>query len=370
MLAVPRRFALVACVLLGCEAPGLPTAYETEHLRIGTDLDHPLCAGDLVAYEALITRYEDELGVSMGSPYEVSIWSDAGWRSVSDDYCAKSEGDDVLLGCTDYGRRAVFTSFSALQHEIIHAATSVPALTPFFAEALADIYAGEPTWFGHSAPLDSLSLSGRDMDRFAARHFVRWLRETRGPAKLGRLVRHGEDADAEFEAIYGLSFAAAQERFFREAPYGYLGLDTCAGSWIEPVMGEDRWLTTIGLDCASDDDVRAVEPGRLTYRTFTIPVAGHYSVTTDADAIILSRCQTEPLEQPVRSEDFWDADVPPAGSLGLSENFETYEGGAIHDLRFEAGEHQIGLYSAGHGAGTVTLAIWPTLGPHPTGDAG
>src|SRR5690606_29847539 len=121
-------------------------SYETEHLRIGTDLEHPLCAGDLIAFEKIIRRIEDELGFLVESEISVSIWSDEGWGAVAKDYCSR---DRRVLGCTSYREDAIYTSLSSVEHELVHATMPVTNLTPFFSEGLADVYSGRrQTRFG------------------------------------------------------------------------------------------------------------------------------------------------------------------------------------------------------------------------------
>lgn len=355
------RTLLLVGLLVGCEGdPDLPNSYETEHLRIATDLDHPLCAGDLAAFEATIRRVEDELGFSMEEPFTVWIWSSEAWRGVKKKHCSAA-----ALGCTSYAENAIYTSLSSVEHELVHAAIPVEDLTPFFAEGLADVYGGDQTRFGFTAPADNLGLSGYEVDRRTGRHFVRWLRETWGEAKLGELARLGKHADERFAEVYGLSFAEAQAMYFAEAPWGYQPIDSCNGASIEFADERGSWSAVVDLDCASTEDVRATGIGRLAVRSFVIPVAGHYAVSTDADAFSLSRCATGPIEEPLRPEDFYDDDVPPSYAGDLSENSAFYEGGPVLDLYFEAGKHEIGLFLIGYDEGEANLSIWPSLGPRP-----
>jgi len=340
----------------------LLTACESEHLRIGTDLGHPLCAGDLAAFEAIVHRAEDELGFSMTSKYSVSIWSDEAWPTVRSEYCRTGPR---TLGCIDYGKRSIYTSLSAVDHELAHAAIPIPKLTPFFAEGLADVYSGRHTRFGHTAPADSLALSAYDVDRWMARHFVRWLRETWGGAKLGELASLGKHADTRFDEVYGLSFADAQARYFDEAPFGYSRLDACDGASLDLADDLGSWRAVVGLDCDAGEDVRALGIGRMALRTLVIPVAGYYSVSTDADAILLSRCATGPIEAPVRNEDFLGEDVPPSYAGYLTEAFAMYEGSLVLDLYFKAGKHEIGLFLVGYEGGEAVVAIGPSMGPRP-----
>lgn len=348
-------------LLLGCESdPGLPISYETEHLRIGTDLEHPLCAGDLVAFEQIVRRVEDELGLSMESKFDVWIWSDEAWKTVRPEYCGSG-----ALGCTSYRENAIYTSLSAVEHELVHAAIPITNLTPFFSEGLADTYGGRQTRFGWTAPADSLDLSGTDVDRWTARHFVMWLRDTWGGAKLGELARLGESAGERFEEVYGLSFAAAQAMYFSEAPYGYPRIDTCGGAPLDFADDLGGWRAVVAFDCGTGKDVRAYGIGLMVQRTFVIPVAGYYSVSTDADAILLSRCATGPIQEPIRYDEFLGDDVPPSYANELSEVSAFYEGGPVLNLEFEAGKHEISLLIMGYEPGEVNLSIWPTLGERP-----
>lgn len=359
-----RRLVTLSIVgsLVACEGDPLPIAYETEHLRIGTDLEHPLCAGDLVAYEQIISRVEDELGLTMNSTFTVSIWSDEAWQAVRKEYCGP---DPRTLGCTSYRNNAIYTSWSAVEHELVHAATPIPNLTPLFLEGIADAYSGRQTRFGFSAPADSLDLSGEQVDRGTARHFVMWLREVWGGAKLGELAKLGKSAGSRFEDVYGLSFAEAQEMYFANAPWGYPGINTCAGAPLEFVDEFGGWQSTIAFDCDNGQDVRVYGIALSVQRTFVIPVAGHYSVSTDADGIGLSRCATGPIEEPLRFDAFIDDDVPPSYASYPSEEAKFYEGGSIVDLYFEAGKHQITIGVIGYEPDEVNLSIWPTLGPRP-----
>lgn len=350
-----------ALLLVACESgPGLPISYETEHLRIGTDLDHPLCAGDLAAFEETIRRVDDELGFSMEDDFSVSIWSSETWTPVRKEYCSPR-----ALGCTSYAENAIYTSWPSVEHELVHAAIPIENLTPFFSEGLAEVYSGSQTRFGSTAPADGLGLSTLDVDRKTARHFVRWLRETWGSERLGELARLGKDADERFADVYGLSFADAQAMYFAEAPFGYPGIDTCNGAPLDVADDLVGWRAVIDFDCDAGEDVRAFGIGPKVQRTFVIPVAGHYSVSTDADALILSRCATGPIEDPLRYDEFLGDDVPPSYANELTEEYAFYEGGPVLDLYFEAGKHEIGLLLMGYDGGEANLSIWPSLGPQP-----
>ena len=105
----------MASLLIACnQSPDFPSSYETEHLRIRTDLEHPLCAGDLVAFEGVVRRVEEELGLSMDGKTSVYIWSDEAWPAVGKKYCWRG-----ALGCTSYSDNAIHTSWSSVEHELV-----------------------------------------------------------------------------------------------------------------------------------------------------------------------------------------------------------------------------------------------------------
>jgi hypothetical protein len=349
-------------LLVACDSgPELPLNYETEHLRIHTDPEVPLCAGDLVAFEAIIRRIEDDLGFSVEEKISVSIWPDEAWKAAREHHCPS---DYRVTGCTWADGTVIHTTRPALEHELAHA--PIPYLAPFFAEGLADVYSGvQLTRFGFTAPADNLEISALDVDRRTARHFVRWLRETWGTAKLGELVRLGKHADERFEDVYGLGFAEAEAMYFAEAPYGYPSLDTCNGAPLDFMDDLGGWRTVVDFDCDTREDVRAYGTGLMVERTFVIPAAGYYSVSTNADGVFLSRCATGPLEEAIRSDAFLGMDVPPSYLGQIDEEFHYYEGGPILDLYFEAGKHEIGLGLFSYDGGEANLAIWPSLGPQP-----
>jgi hypothetical protein len=350
-------------LLVACDSgPVLPLSYETEHLRIYTDAEHPLCAGDLVAFEAIIRRIEDDLGFSVEEKVSVSIWPDEAWKAAREHYCPPDYG---VIGCTWSDGTVIHTTRSALEHELAHAAAPSPLLAPLFAEGFADVYGGQPSRFGFTAPADNLGLSALDVDRRTARHFVRWIRETWGTAKLSELVMLEKHAEERFEDVYGLGFAEAEAMYFAEAPYGYPSLDTCGGAPLAFIDDLGGWRTVVDVDCDTGEDVRVHGTALMVKRTFVIPVAGYYSVDTNVDGLTLSRCATGPLDEALRADAFDGEDVPPSYANELEEEVAVYEGGPILDLYFEAGKHEIGLGLLGYDGGEVNLAIWPSLGPRP-----
>jgi hypothetical protein len=190
------------------------------------------------------------------------------------------------------------------------------------------------------------------------------LRETYGPAKLGALARLAGRASTQFDEVYGVSLEQAQEQYFEDAPFGYPPLDDCLGEPLAEDGTGSGWFEQTGIDCEVDPDVFAYGTANSTYRTLEIPSAGQYSVATDATAVMLYRCSTGPIEEPMREDDYLYDDVPPSDANMLQGEFALYEGGGILDLHFEAGKHTIGLLVLDEdGPRDVRVAVWPTIGP-------
>jgi hypothetical protein len=71
--------SLLPVTLSSCGDP-LPIQYETEHLRIGSALAHPMCGGDLAHYEKIIATVESELVVDLDRQIDIFTWSEGEWK--------------------------------------------------------------------------------------------------------------------------------------------------------------------------------------------------------------------------------------------------------------------------------------------------
>lgn len=347
-------FALVAGASCG---PALPIQYETEHLRIGTALDHPLCEGDLVALERVISTVEDELSVEMQGVTTVYVWDDEQWFLGPNENCPKR-----TLGCINYSSSTIWTSVGSLQHELVHAVIGGVPLAPFFEEAIADIYGGWQTRFGPSAPSTNDGRSIWTIDRQTGRHFVRWLRERWDSQALGELVRARGRSFKAFEAVYGVSVAQAEARYFDEAPYGYPSMYGCDG----PRLAADElgWSGEVELDCGAGEDTRVAGIGMSTHRTFVVTEPGYYTFSLDADWFDIFRCSGATVEEAPDPHEIWE-DAPVHHSGYPSGASWPYFGRGVRDLYLQAGTHDINLGLYGHGAGFARVAIWPSVGPQP-----
>ena len=347
--------------LLGCHDT-LPIEYETEHLRIGTDLDAPLCEGDLVALEQTIARAEDELGFTLDRTYTVYVWDDFKWWDGPNEACRPS---DRAAGCTSREDATIWTAQEKLEHELVHAVVDVRA-HPFFDESVADGYGGYSTQFGRSAPSANADSDWATMDHVTGAHFVRWLRERWGAHRLGRLLRAGEDSFAAFETVYGMTVEEAEQLYFAEAPYAYAPLGDCQAPDLAPAPLVDGWIDRVDFDCIAGHDTRTAGAGMLVHRSVHIPVAGYYAVTTDGDWLDLRRC-AERFDDPPAPLG-WTADVPDSHATYPSQAYAHYEGGTVHELYFAAGDHDVSVGLLGYDQGSVHVAIWPSLAAHPLED--
>jgi hypothetical protein len=357
-----RPLTAVGCLLVpwaavGCQ-PELPNQYETEHLRISTVADYPLCKGDLVALEDLVHRVEQELAVEMKGVTTVYMWDDETWYDGPNENCP-----DMTIGCFKYHNSTVWTSRFALEHEIVHAVIGRRGVAPFFEEALADIYRGDQTRFGGSAPTANREKTTQTTDRGTGGHFVRWLRERWGTQRLAQLVNAGQTFK-NFESVYGMSLEAAEALYFNEAPYGYSAMYACQSPeivWTSEGLG---WAEEIILDCAEGEDVRSHGGAIGVERTFLVREAGLYTFDTNAYWFELYRCSAPRIEDPPHPLDYLE-DAPAHHTSYPSGASRFYIEQPRRDLYLEAGLHNISFGLFGYDGGSVRLAITPALGPRP-----
>jgi len=86
-------------------------------------------------------------------------------------------------------------------------------------------------------------------------------------------------------------------------------------------------------------------------------------VSTDGEWFNIFRCGDSFDDPP--APDSRGEDVPPSHASYPSPASRYYVGGAVHDLYFEAGRHNIGVGVLGHDQGIAHVAIWPSLAPTP-----
>jgi hypothetical protein len=353
---VTRTVPLLALILAACQQDTpLPITYQTEHLDIGVDLDHPLCRGDLDALERIIFKVQDELEVEMDGVTTVYVWDDERWWSGPNQNCH----EDAALGCFELAIGTISTSYEALNHELVHATMGFRGVHPFFDESVADIYAGDQTRFGNSLPSDSAGTDQYGIDHATGRHFVRWLRERWGVHRLAQLLASGESTFENFGGVYGLPLSEAEAMYVDDAPFGYPSLNACTAATLAGHASQaSTWAAQLRLDCDADSDTRVAGDGMIVHRTFTIVTPGLYSISTDAEWFDIFRCSDARADEPQSGDNLKDAPAHHAGYP--SGAYRRYDGGGeVHALELEAGTHDIGVGLLGHGSGVAELMIWP-----------
>ncbi len=348
-----RRTALVlaACTLAACNAPPFPIQHETEHIRIGSNSEHPLCGGDLSDYDTFVQFVEDDLQMSLHAPIDVFLWNWEDWPSAADRYCSAFE---EVYGCISYDDWTVHATTESLEHELTHAVVNNPDLAVFFSEGIADLYGSRVNFYGEALPTDNVHSGYGAYDQRTAAHFARWLRETWGGAKLGQLARSTGSLE-RFEAIYGLTLAEAEAIYLAEAPPLYSRLRSrCTGPEL-PRDADGIWRAQVELACERSDTV-GVPAGLYSRRTVVITDPGSYSFVTDGDWLTAYRCGEGPVWDLPEYDDE-PSDVPDEYDLPSHRNFA---GGEVHTVELTPGRYNFNVGIEGFEPGRAGVELWPT----------
>lgn len=303
--------SLLALALSSCSDPApFAIRYETEHFRIGTEFDYPLCGGDLAALDAQIDGLEELLSVTAPSPITLYLW-----ETPPTAYCGEGP-----MGC--YGREdnVVHSTAYILDHELVHAVVGGFADPPaFFSEGAAEALRRRRLVSVQTpAPLANFEREREELDYGSAGLFMRWLWEREGPELFVELLQDTRGPLDAFEAIYGLTPEAAEQAFFSDLPHSYPPLIDCELPEL-PMVDETRWEESAPLDCARSD-VRAGREQLATARQLTISEAGSYAVSFTGATATINRCADEVLDSaPVEGDPSW-GDVPPT-SASMPEQY-------------------------------------------------
>lgn len=363
------KFAIIFTVMVGAgcsPAPALPIEYETAHLRIGADVGHPLCEGDLQSFERSIAFIEDDLGLELPQKVDLYLWSAENWDARGSDEC---DFKHYAFGCYSYDDLRIHATKYSLEHEITHAIVDNPKLGWFFSEGIADAYSGRVLPFGETSPTAILDVSLNSFDRWTASHFSRWLRERWGGHKLGQFaVSSGEGTD-RFEDIYGMTVAQAEAMYFEEAPSIYTPLFGCDAPEIPRRELANEWRSQLELDC-SRDDTRASSIGLYSRRTLVVTEEGRYSFSTNGAWIAAYRCAEGPVEDYVHDEEHKAEDIPPEYAGYPSPSSRYFEGGLVHTVDLPAGRYEFAIGIEGYEPGDVAFSVWASLGAGPVQPGG
>lgn len=340
-------------VLQGCgELPEV--RYETEHLKIATDLT--VCEGTVAAMEDHVLFLEETLGIRVEKPIDVYLYDE-----VPGGRCP-----DNVSACAYARPRRIFTTGPAVNHELGHAvAYELGRHDHLFAEGIAEAFEGNRTEFGTQAPNAAVGHLPEFVDDPSAGHFVRWLYDEHGAAKIRDLIRKtspSRSADhtrSAFHEIYGTSLGDMQTRFFDEAPEGYPALRFCEYESVEWNEGLDF---EVELDC---DDRGTLGVGALeAIRVFEVEAEaeGWYTVEVDAGTEVeITQCALNTVEfgemvpRPVSpvGED-------PGGNYPISPKRLGKYG--VADVFLAAETHRVRIISADVEPTTEFVRIHPRIG--------
>lgn len=352
-------FHVLALALVSACEPLPELTYETEHLRLGTAFDQPLCRGDLDHFERVITTVETQLQTTVEDPIEVYLWDSLQW-GADPGWCT---GD--LYGC--YRSSKVYSSLDSIDHELVHAvvATLPNDSARFWDEGAAEALQSARTFWGRSAPIDNLDLDRSQPAYRVAGHFSRWLLETRGPELYRMLLSSPRGARAAFEETYNMTLETAQAEFFEAAPYSYGALVSCDHPDLEQ-QDTLEWTETIDVDCDAVG-VRAGPFGIGAFRVLTIVERMHYDLSTSAEFGIIGRCNDVELESPASPEpDPALGDVPPITTAFIEQYVVRFGAdGETTTLDLVPGRYEVSLGSNDFERRTVEVAITASAGPVP-----
>lgn len=349
--------------LCTCGDP-IPIQHETEHLRIGSAMEHPICAGDLAYYESIVLTIENELEIESSRTIDVFVWSDEQWRAQANRHC----GNPAVRGCYKHRSGTIFTGEYALPHELGHAALGEPNLQVFFDEGIAEMYAGRQTRFATSAPSshEGEHAASEIYDLFGAAHFAHWLRYKWGGKRLGELARLKGAAFRDFETVYGIPFEAAEQQYFEEAPAAFPALHACDAPSMNFASSTDSWNTEVELECESSQETRANGSGLFTSRTFNINSAGPYYLYADRGWMQAALCIESPVQRlPNEEDELLEEDVPFIHTGAPSEAWRYFPGGELHPVELRSGLYVMRVGLDGFEGGALRIEVWPRKGEHP-----
>jgi hypothetical protein len=333
--------------LLACEQRLPEFRYETEHLRIATDFDEPLCRGDLDHYESVITQLETVLGTSVDGRTDVHLWDltmdGPGWCSA-----------DYAAGCYQDG--VVYADQSSIAHELAHVViASIGSPADFWNEGTAESLQSDQTFFSTSKPSDNIDLESPYLSYRTAGHFSNWLFKTYGLEPYRALLRAPGSARDAFEQTYGMTIEQAEELYFAQAPYSYGAFMACDHPDL-PLVGEMQWSETIEIDCGKPH-VHGGPNGMAAWRVLTVTERDDYTFSTTAETGVIGACPDRDLATPPEYGDPALGDIPPRSDKFVSAR--TLAGdGVITTLDLIPGRYEVLVgYRSDYGPHTARLDV-------------
>jgi hypothetical protein len=269
--ASPVHVAMV--LLVGCESGEGESSdaraddpdFVTEHAEVYFDSAYPVCAGTLRQIDRQLERLSAQLDLPIVRPVELTI----GLRAV-EDACPP-----MARGCAAHPRGNVYTSITAMWHEMTHALRIQNELLgpPMFEEGLAEfgvasegfvVMVGTPNFPFATAdgPLQLLPIPRPEFGASSyppATHVVTWMSETFGSDELQAYLhkpafaqgRPWTDAAEQLEASFGVDLETLDARWRTEAP-GSFRLGTSCGPADHHTLSDVLEIRG-RLDCADVD---------------------------------------------------------------------------------------------------------------------
>jgi hypothetical protein len=208
---------------------------------------------------------------------------------------------------------------AVLRHELTHAVIDKVwgSSVPFFAEGLAEMFSSTPyRGLGSRPPTavpvaEMLDKPANELDYDAAALFTRFLIDTRGRERFGRLFRGARGRsragiESLAEDIYGETFAALEAEFLDGSPRCLVDLDLCDAR--AAVRVGERYEEVIPVSCqdpevyGSEGEGFEGEERRLGFqRTLEIVERGTYRVDVSKETIpYVTQPVTDDLHRLVR----------------------------------------------------------------------
>lgn len=350
------RLAVLIVLLVGAcsDEDGLelpPLEFESRRARIGVGVwtDHPLYAADLEHLDSRIEYVEARLGVRRDSPVTIYLleWDDmpCGQEALA---CYFGEEDEI------------FTTWQSVDHEIVHAVTrEIEFPSQFWSEGAAELLSGNGTRKDTRTVLQPDDIEAESLLTYmTAGHFSRYLVETRGWERFGRVIR-GELV----EAVYGEPIDALTEAYEAEAPFAYPPLEPCPYPPLpqidDGVWGEDVEVSQESPEATQFEWISGSSaPGPAVIRSLELE-AGTYAVEVrGGTGFIAIGCHTEVLfEEPMppSSGDLLNEVDQAAGTL--------FPPIGVHVLEVTAGVYRVSLVAGRVDATAeimVTQVDWPS----------
>ena len=341
---------VMALGLVGC-APDGPV-YETPNMRIVTDFDEPLCAGNLEDLEGFINGVEQTLGVEMAAPVDVYLWSRRDRRYLPG--CP-----DDAAGCYHPITHTIYATSDTVYHELVHATVaSLGGSREFWVEGIAEAMDPQLIRFLGTDPGVEVKYHRRD-HAFDAAHFTRWLLDTYG-VTLWRQLYASRGSERDFARIYGMSFSEARDEYLETSMWIYAKLYRRALP--ELPAAEVGWRDEVDFDCSSNDAFGYPESISVL-RVLDLEESGYYDIWTSADGVTLRRRMKNSIGSKEEAEEAGESDVPASTAsipLGMAV---LVPGGTLGVLQLDADEYEVAVVDLDRDLERATVIVVPHLGP-------